>query len=315
MPFRFHGLYALLPDWSPLDAVLRRNLHGHGDHHRWRAAVASLPAVSARAVSLGDTVTVSGDLRKGDRQRLRDSLQALHPWRKGPFSLFGMHIDSEWRSDIKWRRVAPHIELAGLRVLDVGCGNGYYGWRMLGAGAASVVGIDPTVLYCMQHQAINRFIGDRRNQVLPLGFEELPVRLSAGRFDAAFSMGVLYHRRDPLDHLRRLRQCLVPGGFAVVESLVAGGDASLVPGGRYARMKNVRFIPAPDQLLDWLGQCGFEDGRVVNTARTTTAEQRSTAWMRFESLAEALDPEDRARTIEGHPAPHRCVAIARRSGP
>ena len=311
MPPRFDGLHALLPDWSPLDEALLRNLHRHGDFDRWQRAVESLPALSARAVSLDDTVTVSGDLPRGDAKRLRESLQALHPWRKGPFSLFGIHIDSEWRSDIKWRRVAPHIDLAGRRVLDVGCGNGYYGWRMLDAGAAFVAGIDPTVLYCMQHEAINRFIGDRRNQVLPLRFEELPERLSAGRFDAAFSMGVIYHRRDPLDHLRRLKQCLAPGGFAVVESLVADGDSPLVPDGRYARMKNVRFIPTPGQLLDLMRECGFQDGRVVSTTLTTTAEQRSTAWMRFESLTEALDPEDKALTIEGHPAPCRCVAIAR----
>ena len=68
---------------------------------------------------------------------LHRHLHALQPWRKGPFSLFGVQIDTEWRSDWKWNRVAPHLSpLAGRRVLDVGCGNGYYGWRMCAAGAA-----------------------------------------------------------------------------------------------------------------------------------------------------------------------------------
>ena len=248
----FDGLYAYLPDWSGLDDLLSRNLQNHGDFHKWRQAVESLPAACGQAVSIDDPVTVSGELPATGRERLRESLQALHPWRKGPFSLCGIHIDSEWRSDYKWRRVAPHIDLCGMRVLDVGCGNGYYGWRMLGAGARFVLGIDPTVLYGMQHRAINHFIGDNRNQVLPLKLESLPDTHSMGRFDAVFSMGVIYHRRDPLDHLRRLGRCLVPGGLLVVESLVATGEGPLIPNGRYARMRNVWHIPAQRQLLEWM---------------------------------------------------------------
>ena len=187
--------------------MLFGKLCSHGEFDRWRQAVLSLPAPPASSVSLHDTVTVSAKLPAPEKVRLRDALQALHPWRKGPFSLYGVRIDSEWRSDFKWRRIAPHLDLKGLRILDIGCGNGYYGWRMLGAGAALVIGIDPSVLYCMQHQAINHLIGDERNQVLPLELESLPEALSAGRFDAVFSMGVIYHRRDPLAHLRRMARC------------------------------------------------------------------------------------------------------------
>ena len=311
---RFDGLRAHLPDWSGLDDAMLRRLHSHGSFDRWRQAVLSLPAPPESSVSLDGTVTVSAELPAAEVARLRDALRALHPWRKGPFSLFGVHIDSEWRSDFKWRRIAPHLDLTGLRILDIGCGNGYYGWRMLGAGAALVIGIDPSVLYCMQHQAINRFIGDERNQVLPLALESLPEALGAGRFDAAFSMGVIYHRRDPLGHLRRMARCLVPGGAAVIESLCVEGPETLVPDGRYARMRNVWQVPAREQLAHWMSQCGFQEIRIVNTAVTTTAEQRSTDWMRFDSLAEALDPTDGTRTVEGHPAPRRCVLVARKPG-
>ena len=306
----FNRLGVHLPGWAELKPVLRRNLEAHGDFMRWRAALDSLPNAGKAFVALGDTVTIDGAVPANDRGRLRNALQALHPWRKGPFSLFGMHIDSEWRSDLKWRRVAPHIELRGLRVLDIGCGNGYYGWRMREAGAELVVGIDPTVLYCMQHMAINRFIQDDRNQVLPTTFEALPPALTAGRFDAAFSMGVIYHRRDPLAHLRDLLRCLLPGGLAVIESLVSAGPATLIPPGRYARMRNVWHVPAESQLMEWMASCGFHDIRLVDTTATTTREQRSTPWMRFDSLAEALDPGDSTLTVEGHPAPRRCVAIA-----
>ncbi|MDE0061957.1 MAG: tRNA 5-methoxyuridine(34)/uridine 5-oxyacetic acid(34) synthase CmoB [Gammaproteobacteria bacterium] len=311
---RFDGLHAHLPDWAGLDDLLFRKLQSHGDFDKWRQAILGLPAPPASSNSFEDTVTVSAELAPSETKRLRDALQALHPWRKGPFSLLGVRIDSEWRSDIKWARIAPHLDLEGLRVLDVGCGNGYYGWRMLGAGAALVIGIDPSVLYCMQHQAINRLIGDDRNQVLPLALETLPEALSAGRFDAVFSMGVVYHRRDPLGHLRRVAQCLVPGGTAVIESLCAEGPQTLIPDGRYARMRNVWQVPAQRQLAHWMADSGFEDIRIVDTTVTSTAEQRTTEWMRFESLAEALDPTDSTRTVEGYPAPRRCLLIARGPG-
>ncbi len=308
---RFATVYEALPDWAELDAALFANLNRHGDCRRWQAALDRLPAARNVRAEYGDVVAVEGDLAAEDRARLRESLQALHPWRKGPFDLFGVRIDAEWRSDLKWRRVAPVADLAGAAVLDVGCGNGYFGWRMLEAGAERVVGIDATPLFHMQHQAINHYAGDPRNAVLPVRFEQLPGRLIEARFDAAFSMGVLYHQRDPDEHLRGLRRSLKAGGQVVVETLIVEHAAPLRPAGRYARMRNVPEIPTPRSLLNALLAAGFEEARIIDIAATTRTEQRSTPWMRFESLAEALNPDDSEQTIEGHPAPKRCVAVAR----
>jgi tRNA (mo5U34)-methyltransferase len=235
----------------------------------------------------------------------------LHPWRKGPLCLGGAAIDTEWRSDWKWARIAPHIDLAGARVLDIGCGNGYYGLRMLGAGAGLVVGIDPTVLFVMQWLACRHFGGDLANFVLPLGVEELPP--GPAGFDTVLSMGVLYHRRDPRQHLSQLKTLLRPGGTLVLESLVlppGQEEDLLLPAGRYARMPNVWAVPGTARLTGWLLEAGLRHISLVDVTPTTTAEQRSTRWMRFESLEQALDPEDRARTVEGHPAPVRAVLLA-----
>ena len=309
----FEALRRQLPDWCELDAALRRNCRRHGDFPRWQAALDELPEARVLAVSFGDAIRVQGVLPGNGQAQLRKALQALHPWRKGPFELFGLFIDSEWRSDWKWGRVASEIDLQGARVLDLGCGNGYYGWRMLGAGAHLVVGIERAVLYGMQHLAVQRFIRDGRNHVLPIAFEALPEALFQGRFDAAFSMGLLYHHRDPLAHLGRLGLALAPGGLAVVESLVVPGEQPLAPRGRYARMGNVRRIPSQAQLGEWLADCGFQDIRVGDAVATSVEEQRSTPWMRFESLAEGLDGRDPSRTVEGHPAPARCIALARKA--
>ena len=311
---RFAALYEQLPDWAVLDGHLLANLRAHGDYPAWQAAVDQLPACDAVRLSVGDVVALDGPLPAAAKVRLRTGLQALHPWRKGPFSLFGMEVDAEWRSDLKWRRVAPTVALAGCRVLDIGCGNGYFGWRMLAAGADLVVGLDAFALFHAQHEAINRYAQSRRNWVLPLRFEQLPPERSEARFDAVFSMGVLYHQRHPRRHLAQMRHCLRPGGQAVLESLVVDGRESLRPSGRYARMGNVRIVPTPSALAEWLAEAGFQDIRIHALSPTTTDEQRTTSWMRFQSLAEALDPTDPSRTVEGRQAPLRCVLTARNRG-
>jgi tRNA (mo5U34)-methyltransferase len=304
------------PDQVWVDSVCklaqkRLATHPHGDLPRWLSALRQLPVVPVQASLDSGTPALGG--RVEDAQSLRETLMDLHPWRKGPLRLGGLRIESEWRSDWKWQRVEPHITLTGKRVLDIGCGNGYFGLRMLGAGAALVVGIDPTLLFVMQWLACRHFSGDIANYVLPLAIEDLPADPVA--FDTVFSMGVLYHRKEPSHHLERIHSLLRPGGTMVLETLVlpqARRQDILVPQNRYARMGNVWAVPGTDRLLNWVQQAGFKDIELAGTTQTTIAEQHSTAWMRFESLAEALDPADQDKTLEGHPAPIRALLIARR---
>ncbi|CSF39676.1 putative methyltransferase [Shigella sonnei] len=233
-----------------------------------------------------------------------------------PYRLDLLHsvtAESEWRSDWKWDRVLPHLsDLTGRTILDVGCGSGYHMWRMIGAGAHLAVGIDPTQLFLCQFEAVRKLLGnDQRAHLLPLGIEQLPA-LKA--FDTVFSMGVLYHRRSPLEHLWQLKDQLVNEGELVLETLVIDGDENtvLVPGDRYAQMRNVYFIPSALALKNWLKKCGFVDIRIVDVCVTTTEEQRRTEWMVTESLSDFLDPHDPSKTVEGYPAPKRAVLIARK---
>ncbi len=289
---------------------------GHGRLAQWQALLAGLPPLAPSQVKLDVGrigIGCAADCSDGQRQQLEEILRQLHPWRKGPFSLFGLDLDAEWRSDWKWLRLQPHIQsLAGRRVLDVGCGNGYYCLRMAGAGAGLVLGIDPTLLYVMQFHALRRYLPPLPVQVLPLALEDLPMEPVS--FDTVFSMGVLYHRRSPLDHLLALHRLLRPGGELVLETLVIeGADGQvLVPEGRYAKMRNVWFIPSPATLLAWLRRCGFRNCRLLDVSVTTPDEQRATPWMRFESLRDFLDPQEPARTVEGYPAPRRALFIASR---
>jgi len=279
----------------------------HGDLPRWLEAIDALPEgdgyrqLDCAAPALGKPV--------GEPALLRQHLLELHPWRKGPLELGGVRIDTEWRSDWKWQRLEPHLDLNGQEVLDIGCGNGYFGLRMLAAGAKLVVGIDPTIVFVMQWLAMQKLCPGLNNFVLPMGIEDLP-KDTAG-FDRVFSMGVLYHRRRPVEHLEQLKQLTRPGGQIVLETLVleGAGNEVLNPAGRYARMRNVHAIPTLAVLGDWLKQAGLTDAQVLDVSKTTTDEQCSTDWMSFESLRECLDEKDPSLTIEGYPAPVRAALL------
>jgi tRNA (mo5U34)-methyltransferase len=302
-----------LADWSrQLQQVLPKMFSpdSRREMAEWQQVLESLPDFQPTHVDLKEGVEIGRGEELGDKSRneLIEQLKAFHPWRKGPFRLFGVDIDAEWRSDWKWRRLLPYIQpLDGRKVLDVGCGNGYHGWRMRGAGAEFVLGIDPVMTYIMQFWVIQRYLNDPNHHLLPLRIEEIPANL--GCFDSVFSMGVLYHRRSPLDHLLELKGCLRSGGELILETLVVEGDVGTIftPQGRYAKMRNIWFVPSVEALSLWLRRCGFKDVICVDINRTGLDEQRRTAWMWEESLADFLDPDDNQKTIEGHPAPLRAI--------
>ncbi|MFC0323951.1 tRNA 5-methoxyuridine(34)/uridine 5-oxyacetic acid(34) synthase CmoB [Gallibacterium melopsittaci] len=304
-----------LSDWlETLPAQLKYwQANAHGEYAKWAKVVDFLPERVADQIDLQHSVTASlhTPLTDGERQRMVHHLKQLMPWRKGPYHLYGVHIDCEWRSDFKWDRLLPYISpLQDRLVLDVGCGSGYHMWRMVGEGAKMVVGIDPTELFLCQFEAVRKLLNnDRRANLIPLGIEQMQ---PLAAFDTVFSMGVLYHRKSPLDHLSQLKAQLKKGGELVLETLVVDGDEHtvLVPGERYAKMKNVYFIPSVAALINWLNKTGFNNIRCVDVAVTSLAEQRKTEWLENESLIDFLDPQDLSKTIEGYPAPKRAVIIA-----
>ncbi len=286
----------------------------HGDLDKWQAVIDQLATPQPSSIVLDNAAIKIGnadDINDADRLFLQQQLQQFLPWRKGPYDLFGIQIDTEWRSDWKWDRLKDHISpLQHRLVLDVGCGNGYHCWRMLGAGAKMVVGIDPLALNVSQFLCIRKLHGEAPIYVLPIGLENVPPTLKL--FDTVFSMGVLYHRRSPIDHLMELKGCLQSGGELVLETLVIDGGLGevLVPEGRYAKMRNVWFLPSCDTLISWLKRCGFNNIRLVDVNDTSIEEQRSTEWMQFHSLKDFLDPSDHSLTCEGLPAPKRAIFIA-----
>ncbi len=286
----------------------------HGHFKDWQKIFETLPNISSSLSDLNkDTVLLgnSEDASSEQKLSLEASLKALCPWRKGPFEIFGIHIDTEWRSDWKWSRIAPHLDLKDKLILDIGCGNGYYALRMQAMGAKLVIGVDPSWHYIFQFHTLQKYSSLlQRAFVLPFGFEELPENMP--KFDTIFSMGVLYHRQEPQKHLSQVYAKIEMGGQFILETLIIDDEDAdvLIPNERYANMRNVWVLPSIDLLKTWLSEVGFKKIKVVDTTMTTVEEQRQTEWMTRYSLAQALKPDDHSLTIEGYPAPLRATIIA-----
>jgi len=278
-----------------------------GDLPRWLAAYNALPEVTGAQIDhCKDAITVNGALSLVESEYLAEQLQALHPWRKGPFQLFDTFIDTEWRSDMKWSRLAPHLpDLSHKTVLDVGCGNGYYLLKMSQQKPELLLGIEPGLLQNVQFWAINKYV-ESEVGILPLKIAQMPASMRC--FDVVLSMGVLYHRKSPIEHLEHLKSLMSQAGTLVLETLIVDGDEQtcLVPPGRYAQMRNVWFLPSVPMLVGWLKKIGFKNIEVVDVSVTTVDEQRSTAWMQFHSLPQFLAAGGQL-TLEGHPPPKRAI--------
>lgn len=320
--FDYQPLYDILAatDLAPWIEPLRAQTHpvifesNNGHIPRWEGRWKELPTVKPSRFDLNASAITIGtlqDLAPDQQATLKDTLKGFSPWRKGPYELFGTYIDTEWRSDWKWERIKDKISpLKDRLVLDVGCGNGYHCWRMAGEGAKLALGTDPSLLFVVQSFLMRKYLPDTPAFVLPYGLEELPPAVPV--FDTVFSMGVLYHRRSPIDHLLDLKSHLRPGGELVLETIVVDGPEgyALVPESRYAQMRNTWFFPSPATLESWLKRCGYRNVRLIDLALTTTEEQRRTEWMTFYSLANYLDPSDPTKTVEGYPAPQRAAFVA-----
>jgi len=279
-------------------------------------ALESIPAFKTGSVDIaGDVVTIGrkDELSDEGHELLDRSLKTLLPWRKGPFNLFGHYIDSEWRSNMKWDRISPHIlPLKGKKVADIGCGNGYYMFRMASQNPKMVIGMDPMPRFRYQFMLMNRFAGFDNIHFELLGAEH--VRHFNSFFDTVFCMGVLYHNRNPIQILTDIWECMKKDGQLILESQGIPGDGSyaIFPEDRYAKMRNVWFFPTAECLVNWVKKAGFYEVECFSIDTTGTDEQRATELAPWESLSDFLDPHDPSKTVEGYPAPVRICIKARK---
>ncbi|MCF6207635.1 MAG: tRNA 5-methoxyuridine(34)/uridine 5-oxyacetic acid(34) synthase CmoB [Sulfurovum sp.] len=271
----------------------------------YQEAIARLPVYESVETSLGDSVDIRIDgLSEADAKQIEETAKMMKPWRKGPFRINELFIDSEWQSQIKYNLLEPHFNLEGKIVGDIGCNNGYYLFRMLTHKPKKLIGFDPSAIYYSQFQFIDHFI---RSGIVyeMLGVEH--VEYYEHKFDVLFCLGVLYHRADPVGMLKSLYKGLNDEGELILDTFMIDGEdeVCLTPRERYSKIPNIYFIPTVNALKNWCHRAGFKHVEVLEIRKTDLNEQRKTAWIDTQSLEDFLDPEDPNRTVEGYPAPKR----------
>jgi tRNA (mo5U34)-methyltransferase len=311
--------YPQLVRWSESLAETYRQKTTGSEHaqlwHKWMKRLEEFPNPQCGTLDAsGDRIVIAnqnGDLSVETVDEIRDRLIEHCPWRIGPWHFFGVDLKTEWDSSKKWNRFSESVYFDDARVLDVGCNNGYFGWKAIDAGAASVVGCDPFLLYNFQHEIFRRYSAQKhRHHILPITDMEVPEAL--GAFDVAMSLGVLIHRRSPIDHLIRLHGSLRKRGQLVLETMATESQQAdvIVPAGRYMKMRGIWFVPSIGMLKRWLDRTGFVDVEIVDVSVTDSTEQGKTDFMPFESLSDFLDSAAPGKTVEGHTAPVRVAIVA-----
>ncbi|MCG3693054.1 tRNA 5-methoxyuridine(34)/uridine 5-oxyacetic acid(34) synthase CmoB [Aliarcobacter butzleri] len=264
-------------------------------------------------IDYGDWFSIGNraDLSDEEYEIIVQTAKKLIPWRKGPFKIFDLEIDSEWQSNIKYNLIRPYFNLKDKIVADIGCNNGYYMFRMLEDKPKRLIGFDPSPLTLHQFEFINHFV---KSDIVyeMLGVEHL--EFYNHKFDFIFMLGVLYHRPDPVGTLKSLARGLNSKGEILIDTFMIDGDDEicLTPNKRYSKIPNIYFIPTIPALKNWLERAGFENIEVLATTVTTSQEQRKTPWSFDESLEDFLDPNDSSKTVEGYPAPKRVYVKARK---
>lgn len=273
-------------------------------NHPLYAKIQELKALNlACNFSLDDSVNLSTNSQAKDE--ILAIVKELKPWRKGPFKIDNLFIDTEWQSFIKFNILKPFMdEISQKCVADIGCNNGYYMFKMLEFNPVKLIGFDPSIKYRLQFELINTLAKTPIKYEL-LGVEDLP---NYGlKFDVIFCLGVIYHRSDPIKMLKDLKAGLNKNGVIFLDTMYIEDEReiALVPNKTYSKIPNIYFVPSISALKNWCERAGFKEFEVLATKKTDENEQRKTEWIDSFSLENFLDLKDKNLTIEGYEAPKR----------
>jgi len=164
---------------------------------------------------------------------------------------------------VRTRFVSERVPLAGLRVLDVGCGGGLLAESLAREGAqVTAIDLAPAMIEVARlHAAAAGLTIDYRMA----GAQEL-TRASPALFDVVTCMEMLEHVPEPAAMLGTLAQLLKPGGALFVSTLnrnlrsfllaIVGAEylMNLIPRGTHEYERLIR----PAELARWARAAGLE---------------------------------------------------------
>lgn len=122
-------------------------------------------------------------------------------------------------------RVLENLDALGLpkdaqtlRVLDIGCRDGYFSFEMERRGA-DVIGIDYAPPDTTGFPTAAKILGSKVPYIVDNVYDLTPE--TYGVFDVVLFLGVIYHLRNPLLALDKIRKLMKPGGLLFVESILS----------------------------------------------------------------------------------------------
>ena len=124
-------------------------------------------------------------------------------------------------------------------------------YRMADQRAEFILGIDPVVPYWSQFKFINHFAKCDNLQMELLGVEDC-IHFDK-LFDVVFSMGIIYHHRNPIQQLLDIKKSMRREDNLFLKRLafLEKKSIALFPEDRYAKMRNVWFVPTLSCLVNF----------------------------------------------------------------
>ena len=292
-----------------------KNFSNHGNLEQWKNILTKLPDISTNYLDFSKECIQIGNPKEINLSQLKileKGLLNLRPWRKGPFNIFGLEVDSEWRSEKKWQRIEDYLpKIKGMRIGDIGCSNGYYSYKLLKLEPELIVGMDKTSLFIIQFLA-TKFYAKQIQEliILPCSAEEFNPEFID--FDLLLSMGILYHAKNPSNHLASLQRLVKKNGYIILETIISNlkQNINIEKNQTYAGMSNIGTIFTKDNLIKLLNVSGFKNIQVINDSFTNISEQRTTKWMQGKSLSDFI--LSNGDTLEGYPPVCRTIFIAQK---
>lgn len=131
----------------------------------------------------------------------------------------------------RYHRIGLPSDCTGLRVLDIGCADGYFSFLMEQRGASEVVAIDYRSTNRSGFDIAHRILGSKVRFFHDNVYHLTPEKY--GQFDIVLFFGLLYHLRNPMMALDVVRSMARTGGklFAethIIDEALQLGDGSTV---------------------------------------------------------------------------------------